>query len=287
MDPLINHGRHFGRTIQAFCRVSVLIRQGLAITVQLELGKVEEEQLDFQDRQVLKFYRQLLALSPTLEERLMTGSEQDIYHMAEMITKGSSAARSDDTRSLKAVIVDWIMPPNGVLIPPLQRNIKTDRGFHHDKTGELLCPVDLDWKDPKTREELRSGVLVPSGEQWPRFLYRNFEYDHEDPWEGLFRSGLLLSAFKHVFTSPSSVTDSKDPHATKTCNASRHGMTQVTIASLAYVATQLRFALCSSATFSRSDSVTDSETFYNSMIDLLEDPEEQAEVRLLLAWWNR
>lgn len=24
-----------------------------------------------------------------------------------------------------------------------------DRGFHHEKTGELLCPVELDWKDPE------------------------------------------------------------------------------------------------------------------------------------------
>lgn len=118
----------------------------------------------------------------------------------------------------------------------------------------------------RTREELRLGVLVPSGDQWPRFLYRNFEYDPDNPWEGLFRSGLLLSvsllwrasspnvvfprqlraiahtifqAFKHVFTSPSSVTDSRELRATKTCNASRHGMTQVTIAALAYIATQV------------------------------------------------
>jgi hypothetical protein len=92
-------------------------------------------------------------------------------------------------------------------------------------------------------------------------------------------------------------------------------MTQVTIAALAYIATQVgrkhrpvacnlegpllkllppincldqvRFALSSSPVFSRSDLVTDSETFYNSIIDLLEDPEEQAEVRLLLGWWNK
>lgn len=69
--------------------------------------------------------------------------------MSQQITKGSSQARSDDTKSLKSVIVDWIKPTNGELAPPIQRNVKTDRGFHHPRTGELLCPVNLDWKDPK------------------------------------------------------------------------------------------------------------------------------------------
>jgi len=39
--------------------------------------------------------------------------------------------------------------------------------------------------------------------------------------------------------------------------------------------------------FSRSDTTTDSERFYNSILDLFEDVEEQAEVNDLLMWWNR
>jgi hypothetical protein len=35
------------------------------------------------------------------------------------------------------------------------------------------------------------------------------------------------------------------------------------------------------------DTVTDSERFYNSILDLLEDIDEQEEVRDLLVWWNR
>jgi hypothetical protein len=37
----------------------------------------------------------------------------------------------------------------------------------------------------------------------------------------------------------------------------------------------------------RSDTVTDSERFYTSILDLLEDPEENVEVNDLLLWWNR
>ncbi|KAH6909500.1 hypothetical protein BKA70DRAFT_1102424 [Coprinopsis sp. MPI-PUGE-AT-0042] len=285
-DPLVHHGRHFGRTIQAFCQVQLLLKQGLARSILLELGRVTEHDLEKGELQEHRIYTALLSLSPTLEERLCTGSEQELFHIADMITKGASSARSDDTKSLKSVIIDWITPPHGALIPPLQRNIKTDRGFYHPRTGEFLCPVNLDWNDAKVRDQLRSGDLVPTGDQWPRFLYQNQYYNEEDPWEGLLRGGLLVSAFQHVFTSPSSV-NSKEPRATRSCNARIHGMQSVTVASIAYIAAQVRFSLSSSPVFSRSDLVTDSESFYALVITLLEDPEEQDEVRLLLAWWDR
>jgi hypothetical protein len=63
------------------------------------------------------------------------------------IQKGSSTARSDDTKSLKGAILDWITPRGQYLNPPLARNVKTDRGFHHERTGALLCPAGLDWSN--------------------------------------------------------------------------------------------------------------------------------------------
>jgi hypothetical protein len=51
--------------------------------------------------------------------------------------------------------------------------------------------------------------------------------------------------------------------------------------------TQVRFALSSAAVFSRSDTITDSERFYNSVLDYFEDVDEQEEVKELLVWWNR
>jgi hypothetical protein len=147
-------------------------------------------------------------------------------------------------------------------------------------------------------------------------------YDPEDPWNGLFRNRLLVwvgdpsypfscqcipltsysQAFKHIFTSPSSVE--KEVKATRSGNARIHGMTRVTTASLAYVATQvclmfdappvhhymnsrqLRFALSSSSVFCKNDTSTDSERFYESVLDFLNHPEEQDSVRDLLRWWN-
>jgi hypothetical protein len=65
---------------------------------------------------------------------------------------GLSAARSDDIASLKAVVIDWVsMAPfnAATTIHPLPRNSKNTRGFHNPVIGELLCPTDLNWQDPK------------------------------------------------------------------------------------------------------------------------------------------
>jgi hypothetical protein len=51
-----------------------------------------------------------------------------------------------------------------------------------------------------------------------------------------------LQAFKHIFTSLSSVE--KEPKATRSGNARIHGMTKVTAASIAYVATQVFLLSC-------------------------------------------
>lgn len=114
-----------------------------------------------------RLYRRLIALSPGLEQRLNTGSEEEVHYVANMvsrisyvgpaelkerplqITKGISQSKSDDTKSLKSAIIDWITPPNEILSPPTLRNVKHGRGYHHSRTGFLLCPVNLNWNDSK------------------------------------------------------------------------------------------------------------------------------------------
>ncbi|KAG1887687.1 hypothetical protein F4604DRAFT_1877518 [Suillus subluteus] len=263
-DPLVSHRRHFGQTVFALCNYPSLLTNGVLRLEQLEDTPLE----DFS----------------TEERREHHGSEEEILHVGELIDKGATGARGDDTKTLKSAILDWIAPRGEAIQPPLHRNSKIDRGFNHELTGSLLCPVGLDWNNPGTKENLRSGKMLVCGDQWPIFLYNNYTYDPEDPWCGLLRSRLLIYAYKHVFTSPSSVD--REPKATRSGNARLHGMNSVTIASMAYIATQVRFALSSSSVFSRTDTTTDSETFYHSLLDLLEDPEECKEVDELLTWWN-
>ena len=75
-----------------------------------------------------------------------------------------------------------------------------------------MCPAGLDWKNiewvlifivlcylfdvyvaSSTRTKLENGELQVAGDQWPVFLYADYTYDPEDPWNGLLRSGLLVS----------------------------------------------------------------------------------------------
>jgi hypothetical protein len=264
------------------------------------------------------------------------------FHLLKL-QKGVSGARSDDTKGLKGPILDWITPQGQCLDPPLSRNVKVNRGFNHERTGSLLCPAGMDWTDAEyvvllhsfidsltspmltlasIKSKLRAGDLTVPGDHWPVFLYTGALYNAADPWKGLLRSQILISvrcslpstahlshltasqAYKHVFTSPSSVES--EVKATRSGNARIHGMTRVTPSSIAYIATQVRyclstpvqvsvmrtlfqarFALTSSSVFSRTDTTTDSERFYGSVLQLFDDPEEKAEVDDLLVWWNR
>ncbi|KIK25264.1 hypothetical protein PISMIDRAFT_9647 [Pisolithus microcarpus 441] len=94
-----------------------------------------------------------------------------------------------------------------------------------------------------------------------------------------------IPAYKHIFTSPSSAD--QELRATRSGNACIHGMQTVTKASIAYAAMQAHFALTSTQVFSHTDLVTDLEQFYNSIMELLKDPNEIDEVELLIGWWNR
>ena len=121
------------------------------------------------------------------------------------------AARADDTKSLKSAIVDWIIPVGGCLNPPLSRNVKTDRGFFHERTGALLCPATLDWNNASYVQRLfgvstllmtilpfsikiglKSGEIAVNGDTWPTFLYRDHRFSEDDPWSGLFEGEILV-----------------------------------------------------------------------------------------------
>ncbi|KAG2039132.1 hypothetical protein BDR03DRAFT_933333 [Suillus americanus] len=270
-DPLLLHGRHFGRTVFALCNYPSLLTNGILRLEQLEDTSIED--FPAEERREHLVFEKLLDSYPGLLERL------------HQIGKGASAARGEDTKSLKPVVIDWIAAAGEPILPLLPRNSKISRGFNHPLTGRLLCPAELDWNDAEIKQKLQSSEIAVSGDQWPLFLYANEVYDPDDPWNGLSRSRLLINAYRHVFTSPSSVE--KEPKATCAGNARLHGMTSVTPPSVAYITTQVRFALSSSSVFSRTDAVTDSETFYHSLLDLFEDPDEKGEVTDLLVWWNR
>ncbi|KAG2090030.1 uncharacterized protein F5147DRAFT_658289 [Suillus discolor] len=195
-------------------------------------------------------FMELIDSYPGLLARLTDGDEEDIINVGELLGKGASGVWGDDTKTLKSAVLEWLVPRGQPLIPPLSRNIKSDHGFNHEVTGRLLCPAGLDWSNVETKQSLKSGETAVHGDQWPMFLYAGYDYDPDDPWKGLLRSEILTFSVD------------KEPKATRSGNAYLH-------------------------VFSCTDMVTDSENFYHSILDLLEDPDEIEEVTDLMTWWMR
>ncbi|EGN94908.1 hypothetical protein SERLA73DRAFT_77642 [Serpula lacrymans var. lacrymans S7.3] len=74
-----------------------------------------------------------------------TLTEDEIEVYSELVQKGCSGAQSDDTKTLKGAVIDWITPNGQSIDRPLHCNIKTTQGFNHPRTDQLLCPAGLDW----------------------------------------------------------------------------------------------------------------------------------------------
>ncbi|KAH6896197.1 hypothetical protein BKA70DRAFT_1116609, partial [Coprinopsis sp. MPI-PUGE-AT-0042] len=286
-DPLVHHGRHFGRTMHCFCRIYTLISEGLIRNDAITTGRLRLSALRTEERREHEMFTELMLRIPGLEERLYTSTGEYLAYVSTMITKGVSIARSDDTKGIKHAVLDWITPPGGYLVPPLSRNIKTDRGFFHPTTGKFLCPAEYNWEDNKVKEGLRGGTLTVTGESWPIFIYENYVYHPKEPLRGFMRSAIMLAAYKFVFTSPSSANRETGSRATRSGNAAIHGMTRVTPPSIAYIAMQVRFALSSTSSFSRYGQHDDSHRFYSNLLETFDSLLGPKSLEELLKWWDR
>lgn len=65
------------------------------------------------------------------------------------LRKGASGARGDDAANLKPAIVSWVLSLSVHPVVLLSPTSKADRGFEHDLTGRLLCPIEYNWLDER------------------------------------------------------------------------------------------------------------------------------------------
>ncbi|KIK14479.1 hypothetical protein PISMIDRAFT_116980, partial [Pisolithus microcarpus 441] len=155
-DLLVHHGHHFGCVVHAFCNVQTLLTNGITLMVEVEERGLET--LTQEERKEYSAFQELLKIVLNLEDCIMSSSKQDVIATAELIHKGTSRARSDDMKSMKAAIIDWITPKGQVLIPHIPRNVKMGQGFHHEHTSALLCPAGYEWANS---EYILFGLLYP------------------------------------------------------------------------------------------------------------------------------
>ncbi|KIM52025.1 hypothetical protein SCLCIDRAFT_142079 [Scleroderma citrinum Foug A] len=212
------------------------------------------------------------------------------------MNKSADQACADDMNHLKTTVLDWIkLPPtdSAELVEPLDSGIKDGRGFDHDLTGCFLCPVDYDWEDSFQCEAIHDyhPDFLVTAHSWPSFLYKGGIYDVNNPSIGLFKGSLLVTAFKFIFTSPSSASkpirsehkkDQGPPnHHMRAHVAARIGMKSVSPHAIAYIAVQLHFALLSCGTWRITDGEFDYDAFYNNIIDFFESVETLKEKKFI------
>ena len=97
-DPLVHHGRHFGRMVHSFCRIQMLLTNGIAtmaedsdtdsLSTAWVLDKLYTQlmsMLSFRERKEFEVFRELLRMVPSLEACLMASSEDEVIHIAELV----------------------------------------------------------------------------------------------------------------------------------------------------------------------------------------------------------
>ncbi|KAG8917209.1 hypothetical protein FRC01_002600, partial [Tulasnella sp. 417] len=279
----VRAAKHLARTVCIRFSANDVLKHGLEILAAHEEGEIDA--LPTEDKK-FSVFQAILQMIPDTKRKLM-GEKGDEYleHLASRIDEGVSSARSDDTMGLKKVIVDFIGPVH----PPIAKNQKCTRGFKHHVTGDLLCPPRLDWTDRTVRQQLKDEVTRPKVKEYPKFLYAENTIQEGDVFEGLFRGPLLMKAAKHIFIGPSSA-DSQDTssRSTRQGNAALNGMTKVSRETIAYIATMVRFALSSDESFGADPTrCFDIYAFYRSIVNMLEMPDIQTDVKELLEFWDQ
>ncbi|KAG1847300.1 hypothetical protein C8R48DRAFT_677642, partial [Suillus tomentosus] len=87
-NPLVLHGRHFGRTVFALCNYPSLLTAGILRLEELQDSPIEDYPADV--RREHRVFMELIDSYPGLLDRLTNGEEEDVIHAGELLGKGAS-----------------------------------------------------------------------------------------------------------------------------------------------------------------------------------------------------
>ncbi|KAG1721380.1 hypothetical protein EDB19DRAFT_1646530 [Suillus lakei] len=234
-------------------------------------------------------YIALVQVLPWLHDRFAELDIDDCEEMLKKLKRGADAGHGDNTSTLKDLIAAWV---NQDFCPSyiLKSNDKQSRGFMHDVCGKLLCPAKWDWGNDCMKARIRERTMdyIVSKNSWPLFMYENYSVSSNDLEQGLFKSKILVQAFKATFTSPSSTREADgDGNGANILENNRHAqwaLNQVKVKMC------VCFALSSVSSWCTVDGDFDYKAFWNNIVDFFEDvpgPVAQHRVNKLLEWWTR
>ncbi|KAN0139214.1 hypothetical protein V8E53_002715, partial [Lactarius tabidus] len=244
------------------------------------------------ENQLYKKFLLFIEVAPAMIKTLWRGNLNDAgsalsARLDRVIDLGRQQAHRADANRVRSAIGQW---PSINWEPafPVVRHLL---GFNHNTSGQLLCPVTLDWDDAKVREGLRRGTQDLTAADLPTFLWPDRAFYTEDAYNGFLCSPLLVTTYKHIFISPSSAKETNK--STRGGNAVLHNITFVTYESITYVTTVTRFALSDEPSFGPGGSDADKRQrhrfpyrmFYREILDH-KDLMSEDKLISLIQWWN-
>ncbi|KAK0477755.1 hypothetical protein EDD18DRAFT_1365272 [Armillaria luteobubalina] len=280
-DPIKAKGRIIGCYCDSWRVMGLILEEGVAWLSQPD-GPDDVEADKYTKEQNIHFniFQDMIQVWPNLCDVL--ADIQDVDTVADWIDTGHCHARAEDTNTIKSGIHKY-HPWNPAF--PAHHN---QAGFIHEECGQLLCPPKLDWDNPEIRNAIQTGKICIDEMDLPCLLYANHTVDKKQPFAGLLKSNLLLTAYCAVFTGPSSALHEDGPCSTRPGNAAKHKITKVSVASIAYIACQVRFIITSQPTFTGGGGKGDFNyrKFYRNIVMAVSEFMDNNDRLELLTWWN-
>ncbi|KAG2097257.1 uncharacterized protein F5147DRAFT_778060 [Suillus discolor] len=282
----VAQGRAIHRMVMLYTSLEDLIAEN---DCRYEEGSPEDNTTE-QDR-LQCGYIVLAQVLPWLHAKLGQLDIDECQDMLKQLKRGADAARGDDTSTLKDLVASWVnqdFRPSSLL----KSDDKQMRGFVHNICGKLLCPLEWDWGDNRVKAGIRDRMVdyIVSENSWPLFVYEKYMVNYGNLEQGLFKSKILVQAFKAIFTSPSSAREADGDGDGADILKNNRRARKVTSRSIAYVMCQVRFALSNISSWRTIDGDFDYEAFWNNVVDFFKDvpgPVAQCRVNQLLEWWSR
>jgi hypothetical protein len=139
-DPLVHHGRHFGRTVHSLCNVTALVNNGLLYIGEFS-GQPEEtfthecvlfplawmfDYMFTRQRREHRVFTLLLQMVPGLEERLVEGSEENVLHVAELVRFSTNNIYGQFGNTIDTYRYRKACPAPGRMQEPKRRDSRLD-----------------------------------------------------------------------------------------------------------------------------------------------------------------
>ncbi|CCO37221.1 hypothetical protein BN14_11375 [Rhizoctonia solani AG-1 IB] len=285
VDRLVPVGKYMCRMVSFNWNICQTLDQGLA---QIACALPEEEKDLIQgatdkDKGFDRCWDELIKIAPYVPDLVMNCDAIDLVEMTFDYAKTTS--RAEDNSKFKKGVASW-----RTWSPPLPKG-KKGRGFAHPECQRMLCPISVNFADPKARDAFVLEKSPPATHHvWPQCAYSGYTGNIKNPGQGFLRSGLIKQGALSIMHSPSEAkkleNNSGLDRGTRPGFADMHAITQVTRPFLAYVATLLRYSLSDEEAF-RVNSPFNYGQYYTDILEYLEDPIFQDTTDELLEWWDR